>query len=147
PSIDALVAGGLEASVVGNHEFDRGFADLTDRVIDRYGDPRYALGANVYAKGTKTPVLDEFWVTEVDGVRVGFIGTVTPQTASMVSPDLIEEIDFGDQLEAANRVAARLSDGISGNGEADVIVLLTHEGASTSRCADIPGEGSTYAKL
>ncbi|NLF05478.1 MAG: hypothetical protein GX593_10835 [Actinomycetales bacterium] len=132
---------------MGNHEFDRGFADLTDRVIDRYGDPRYALGANVYAKGTKTPVLDEFWVTEVDGVRVGFIGTVTPQTASMVSPDLIEEIDFGDQLEAANRVAARLSDGISGNGEADVIVLLTHEGASTSRCADIPGEGSTYAKL
>ncbi len=147
PTIDALVAGGLQASVVGNHEFDRGWDDLENRVIDRYGDPRYALGANVYAKGTTTPVLDEFWVTEVDGVRVGFIGTVTQQTASMVAPDGIADIEFGDQLEAANRVAARLTDGITGNGEADVVVLLTHEGATSSRCADIPGEGSTYAEL
>jgi len=147
PTIDALVAGGLQASVVGNHEFDRGWDDLRNRVIDRYGDPRYALGANVYAKGTKTPVLDEFWVTEVDGVRVGFIGTVTQQTASMVSPDGIADIEFGDQLEAANRVAKKLTDGIKGNGEADVVVLLTHEGAAAASCSGILAESSTYSEL
>ena len=33
PTIDVLDALDLRASAVGNHEFDKGFADLTDRVI------------------------------------------------------------------------------------------------------------------
>ena len=50
PTIEALNAAGLDVSSVGNHEFDRGFADLTDRVM-----PLAAweyLGANVYDKAT-----------------------------------------------------------------------------------------------
>ena len=50
PTIEALNAAGLDVSSVGNHEFDQGFADLTDRVMPlalwEY------LGANVYEKGT-----------------------------------------------------------------------------------------------
>ena len=34
PTIDVLNAMDLDASAVGNHEFDKGFADLTSRVID-----------------------------------------------------------------------------------------------------------------
>ena len=49
---------------MGNHEFDRGWADLRDRVIARRR--RNAkwdyLGANVYAKGTTDPVLPEYTV-------------------------------------------------------------------------------------
>ena len=37
PTIDALAQAGLDVAAVGNHEFDAGFADLTDRVIPRYG--------------------------------------------------------------------------------------------------------------
>ena len=37
--------------------------------------------------------------------------------------------DFGDPVEAVNRVAAQLTDGDASNGEADVIVALYHEGA------------------
>ncbi len=147
PTISALLAAGLDASVVGNHEFDAGWNDLNGRVIPSYGDPRYALGANVYLKGTDTPALDEYWVGEVDGVRVGFIGTVTEQTASMVSPAGIADIEFGDQLEAANRVAAQLHDGDPANGEADVIVLLTHEGGVGTDCATIGTADSRYGDL
>src|SRR5690606_30449951 len=98
PTIDALVAAGLDLSAVGNHEFDQGFADLTDRVIPRFGGSEFALGANVTKKGTDTPALDEYVIHEVDGVRIAFIGTVTSQTAAMVSPSGIASIDFGDQL-------------------------------------------------
>jgi 5'-nucleotidase len=60
PTIDALNAAGLDVSSVGNHEFDQGFADLTDRVIPR-ALWEY-LGANVYDKTTGKPALPEYYV-------------------------------------------------------------------------------------
>ncbi|MDN3310826.1 5'-nucleotidase C-terminal domain-containing protein [Microbacterium oryzae] len=141
PTIDALVAAQLDLSAVGNHEFDQGFADLRDRVIPRYGSGDYALGANVYAAGTTDPALQEYAIREVDGVRVGFIGTITSDTETLVSPAGISELDFGDQLEAANRVAAEIAD------ETDVIVLLTHSGAAGEDCAALADEQSEYGDL
>ena len=127
PTIDVLNEIGLAASAVGNHEFDRGYADLAGRVTDRADFP--ILGANVVGE---SPELPEHAVVEVGGVRVGFIGVVTRQTSSLVSPSGIAGITFEDPVVAANRVAARLSDGDTGNGEADVLVLLAHEGAATA---------------
>ncbi|CUR55722.1 5'-Nucleotidase domain-containing protein [metagenome] len=141
PTIDLFNALGLDASAVGNHEFDKGWADLRDRVIgtdaDRNAQWDY-LGANVYAQGTQDPVLPEYATFEVEGVTVGVIGAVTEETASLVSPGGITEIDFGDPVEAVNRVAGKLSDGDPGNGEADVIVASFHAGATQ-------GVGSNYA--
>ena len=117
-------------SAVGNHEFDQGFADLTDRVMPlalwEY------LGANVYEKGTDEPALPEYYTETFDGVTVGFIGAVTDELPSLVSPAGIAELDVRDPTEAANRVADQLSDGDAANGEADVVVLLVHEGAATT---------------
>lgn len=143
PTIDALAAAGLAVSAVGNHEFDQGVDDLLHRVTPRFGGPQFSLGANVYAKGTSTPALQEFVVEDVGGVRVAFIGTVTSQTASMVRPSGIATIDFGDQLAAANRVATR----IDAENLADVTVLLTHEGSFSSDCAVIAAEQTAYGAL
>ncbi len=144
PTIDTLKALGLDVSAVGNHEFDRGFADLTDRVLPEYGGGEFGLGANVYKKGTKEPVLDEYAIKDVDGVRVAFIGTVTPDTATMVDPAGIADLEFGDQLEAANRVA----DEITAGDLADVIVLLTHSGAASSNdCAALEADQAGFGKL
>ena len=143
PTIDALVAAGLDASAVGNHEFDAGMADLTDRVVPRFGGSQYALGANVYDRATGEPALDEYSIQTVDGVRVAFIGTVTAETAAMVSAEGIADVTFGDELEAANRVATELT----AAGAADVIVLLTHNGQATSSCADLTDASTTYGAL
>lgn len=143
PTIDALTAAGLDVSTVGNHEFDQGFADLKDRVVDRFGGAEFALGANVYERGTQTPALQEFEIKVVDGVRVAFIGTVTEQTASMVSPAGISDIEFGDQVEAANRVANRLA----ADGLADAIVLLTHDGSADEACSAIATEETEFGDL
>lgn len=136
PTIDVLNALGLAASAVGNHEFDRGFADLRDRVDPAAQFPY--LGANVYTAGTKTPVLQEYALLQAAGLTVGVIGTVTQETPSLVSPGGIAGLDFGDPVEAVNRVAAQLSDGDPSNGEADVIIAEYHEGS-----ADGVAEGAT----
>ncbi len=127
PTIDVLNALGLRTSAVGNHEFDKGFDDLTGRV-DAAADFSY-LGANVYKKGTKDPALPEYAVFDVDGLKVGVIGAVTEETPSLVSPGGIATLDFGDPVEAVNRVAGELTDGDPSNGEADVLVAEYHEGA------------------
>ncbi|QZN84433.1 ExeM/NucH family extracellular endonuclease [Cellulomonas sp. C5510] len=130
PTIDVLNALDLAASAVGNHEFDRGYADLVDRVIAGGGNAQWPyLGANVYEKGTENPALDEYTVLDVDGVRVAVVGAVTQETPTLVSPGGIGTLDFGDPVEAVNRVTAQLSDGDEANGEADVIVAEYHEGA------------------
>ncbi len=129
PTIDALNAAGLDVSAVGNHEFDQGWEDLRDRVI-----PRAAweyLGANVYDRTTGEPALPEYFVQTFGGVSVGFIGAVTNELPSLVSPAGIADLEIRDVTTETNRVADNLRDGDAANGEADVVILLVHEGAAT----------------
>ncbi|GAA1600191.1 ExeM/NucH family extracellular endonuclease [Actinoplanes couchii] len=127
PTLAALNAGGLNVSAVGNHEFDKGLSDLLGRVSDKAGFPY--LAANVYKDGQR--VLPGYVVQTVGGINVGYIGVVTEQTGSLVSPDGIKGVEFRDPIAETNTLAAQLSDGDEANGEADVLVLLAHEGAAT----------------
>jgi 5'-nucleotidase len=141
PTIDVLNALGLDASAVGNHEFDQGFADLRDRVIGADGSRNATwdyLGANVYAKGTTDPVLPEYASFDIDGVDIAVVGAVTEETKTLVSPAGIADLTFGNPVTAVNRVAGELSDGDTANGEADVIIAAFHAGATQ-------GVGSNYA--
>ncbi|UEL29210.1 ExeM/NucH family extracellular endonuclease [Pseudarthrobacter sp. L1SW] len=128
PTIDVLNALELKASTVGNHEFDGGWADLRDRVISGGTNAKFPyLGANVYRKGTTEPVLPEFTILEMAGVKVAVIGTVTQEVPSLVTPAGIADLEFGDPVEAINRAAARIA---SGN-LADVIIVENHDGAGS----------------
>ncbi|NYF98003.1 bifunctional metallophosphatase/5'-nucleotidase [Janibacter cremeus] len=147
PTLEFLNALGMDASAVGNHEFDRGFADLTGRVSDT-ADFDY-LGANVYDKGTTSPALDEYSIQEVNGLDVAVIGAVTGQTSSLVSPAGITEVEFGDPVAAVNRVATQLTDGDDANGEADVVIAEYHEGATSgaSTLAEQLALGGAFANI
>ncbi|MCS5734763.1 ExeM/NucH family extracellular endonuclease [Herbiconiux daphne] len=155
PTIDVLNELELDASAVGNHEFDKGFSDLTDRIIGPDAAPNALwdyLGANVYAKGTTTPVLPEYATYEKAGLTVAVIGAVTQETPTLVSPAGVADLDFGDPVDAVNRVAAELTDGDESNGEADVIVATYHEGAPDSESATIDLEtelakSTVFAKI
>jgi 5'-nucleotidase len=133
PTLDALNLMGLDVSSVGNHEFDKGIADLTGRVDDRADFPY--LGANVYRGADRA--LPAYAVKTVGGVRVGVIGVVTEQTASLVNPDGISGITFHDPVDEAEAVAAELKDGDEANGEADVVVLVAHEGADPANIGSV----------
>src|SRR5690554_691066 len=147
PTIDALVEMGLDVSAVGNHEFDQGLADLVTRVLPRFSTTdggTYGLGANVYFKGTKVPRLQEFSIQQIDGVKVGFIGTVTTDPPNMVTPTGVAGLDFGDELEAIERVAGKLTDANEANGEADVIVVLSHSGFANGSCDALLADDSGF---
>ncbi|HSK33494.1 MAG TPA: 5'-nucleotidase C-terminal domain-containing protein, partial [Propionicimonas sp.] len=135
PTIDVLNALELRTSAVGNHEFDGGWADLRDRVIAGGSNATFPyLGANVYRKGTTEPVLPEYTVLDMNGVKVAVIGTVTQETPSLVTPAGIADLEFGDPVDAVNRVAAK----IKADNLADVIIVENHDGAGSG----VP-EGST----
>ncbi len=138
PTLDVLNAMGLDLSALGNHEFDQGRADVDDRVIPNSDFPY--LGANIYEKGTQTPAYQEYEVVEVDGVDIGFIGVLTESMPSLVSPDGIATLDFGDMTAAAVRVADQLQDGVAANGEADVVILVVHEGAPSTTLEAATGD-------
>ncbi|MEV4666489.1 ExeM/NucH family extracellular endonuclease [Microbacterium sp. LWO12-1.2] len=135
PTIDALNAAGLDVSAAGNHEFDQGWEDLRDRVQDR-ADWEY-ISSNVFLTETGEPALAPAWVKELDGVKVGFIGAVTEDLDSLVSPEGIADLEVRSIVDSVNAVADDLRDGDQSNGEADVIILLVHEGASSVELSSI----------
>ncbi len=149
PTIDVLNALELKASAVGNHEFDGGWADLRDRVIADGSNATFPyLGANVYRKGTTEPVLPEYTVLEMDGIKVAVIGTVTQEVPSLVTPAGIADLEFGDPVDAINRVAAKITAG----NLADVIVAENHDGAGAgspdgSTLEQEVAAGGPFAKL
>ncbi|KQQ68517.1 ExeM/NucH family extracellular endonuclease [Microbacterium sp. Leaf320] len=138
PTIDALNAAGLDVSAAGNHEFDQGWEDLRDRVQDR-ADWEY-ISSNVFVTETGEPALAPAWVKELDGVRVGFVGAVTEDLDSLVSPEGIADLEVRSIVDSVNAVADDLRDGDASNGEADVVILLVHEGASSSELSSITPE-------
>ncbi|WP_258027827.1 ExeM/NucH family extracellular endonuclease [Microbacterium testaceum] len=123
PTIDVLNALDLKASAAGNHEFDKGADDLTGRV-DTLADFPY-LAANVFKDGK--PLLQEYAIFEVDGVRVGVIGAITESTPTLVTPSGIQGIEFRDPVAEVNRVVAQIDD------QVDVIVAQYHEGSGTGQ--------------
>ena len=124
PTIDVLNALGLRVSTIGNHELDRGFADLTGRVSDR-ADFTY-LGANVVSKATGEPALPAYETFEVGGLDVAVVGAVTEETPSLVSPAGIADLEFTDPVEAVNRTVDELE---ASPTPPDVVVAAYHEGA------------------
>ncbi len=124
PTIDVLNALGLRVSTIGNHELDRGFADLAGRVSDR-ADFTY-LGANVVSKATGEPALPAYETFEVGGLDVAVVGAVTEETPSLVSPAGIADLEFTDPVEAVNRTVDELE---ASPTPPDVVVAAYHEGA------------------
>ncbi len=138
PTIAVLNTFGMTASAVGNHEFDEGYAEL--RRIQRGGchptdgcqfTPRFRganfpyLGANVYRKGR--PALLPFTVTVRDRVPIGFIGVTLEDLPSVVTPEAIKGLTFGDEVEAINRTSRQLTRlGVKAQ------VVLMHQGDNTS---------------
>lgn len=134
PTIDAFNAMGLDASSFGNHEFDQGRADVDDRILPEADWPY--LAANLYDTTTGEPAYQEYELREYDGVTVGFIGAVTEDLPTLVSPAGISTLDVKPVVPEVNRVADALTDGNAANGEADVLILLVHEGAASPDIAD-----------
>ena len=156
PAVMALNRMGLELAAVGNHEFDRGTAELrrmqeggcevhSNREPCRLDRP-FEGAMFTYLAGN---VLDEqgntlFPGTSIKtfgGVKLGFIGMTLKETGILVSPAGTAGYRFADEAETANALATRLrSEG------ADAVVVLIHQGANvdplnnTTGCPELSGD-------
>ena len=132
PTMETLNAMSLDASALGNHELDQGLTDLETRILPASNFP--ILAANVSGSA---PLSAEgggkgVFIKEVGGVRVGFVGVVTDELPTLVSPSALSTLTLSPAVASANARAAELKDGDPANGEADVVVVLSHEDAATT---------------
>ncbi len=149
PTIDALNEAGLEVSAVGNHEFDQGYDDLVNRVMapesatNPYGGAQWAyLGANVRHTADNSPALPETWTEDFNGTTVGFVGAVTDHLDELVSPGGIAGLTIEEPVVAANREADKLK-----AAGADIVVLLVHEGATTTALSSATDPASDFGEI
>jgi 5'-nucleotidase len=150
PTLSAMDLLGLDASSVGNHEFDQGRVELLRQQNGGCVSPRpdkackfdgpFAgarfryLAANVLDTASGAPLLPAYRIEERQGVKIAFIGAVLRGTDAMVLASGIAGLTFIDEADAVNAAVARArAEG------ATVFVLLIHEGGDTKEAFNQPG--------
>jgi 5'-nucleotidase len=151
PTIESLGLMGLEVTAVGNHEFDKGTAELLR--MQRGGcNPtegckgpqpfkgasfQYLAASTVEEKTGKT-LFPPYMVKKFQGIPVAFIGLTLKATPTIVVPTGVAGLRFRDEAETVNELVPELrKQGI------EAIVLLIHEGGIPSgdynECPGISG--------
>jgi 5'-nucleotidase len=109
---------GLNIATLGNHEFDFG----NEVLLKRLKESKFKwVVANVVDKNTGRPFanLPPYIVQEVEGVKIGFFGLLTPDTLTSSHPG--DNVTFQDPVMTAQKtVTAMRKAGV------DVIVAVTH---------------------
>jgi 2',3'-cyclic-nucleotide 2'-phosphodiesterase (5'-nucleotidase family) len=124
PAIDVENAWGLDATSLGNHEFDYGVARLQQHIA-RADFPFLASNVTETATGKIPDWLEPSKVFTVDGVRVGVIGVELEETPELVSAGATAGLSFGEEAAAIRAESERLRQlGVR------VQVVVIHQGAS-----------------
>lgn len=116
-----LNALGVEAQVLGNHEFDRGMENLGK--IMRISNAA-KLSANYDFTGTPLEgVFVPYIVKEYQGKKIGILG-INLKPDGMILPENSKGVKFNPIVESANKTAAILRD----KEGVDAVIALTHIG-------------------
>lgn len=162
PAVETLNKIGLEFNAVGNHEFDKGSAELKRlqrggcKIVDGAPDPNSCKGfgskepgtfdgakfkwlsANVIEQKTGRPLLRAYGIKEFDhDVRVAFIGMTLQATPTIVTPTGVAGLDFKDEADTVNALVPQLR-----KRGANAIVVLVHQGGfqnGAGNASDING--------
>jgi 5'-nucleotidase len=147
PTIEAMNRIGLDASAVGNHEFDEGATELlrmqrggchpVDGCQDGDGFRgarfRY-LAANVVDEDRGRTLLPPYEIERFGGTKVAFIGMTLEGTPAIVTPSGIQGLEFRDEADTVNALVPRLRR----HGVQAVVVLLHEGGLTTGGLDDCP---------
>ena len=127
---------GIELSAVGNHEFDWGI----DRITKWAEDGGFTfVCTNIYDIRTNEPVdwAEPFVIIEREGVKIGFIGLATPETAYKTLKANVVNYEFRDPVEVITEWVPKVKD-----AGADIIIALTHLGSFQDKEGNITGEAA-----
>lgn len=142
PVTDLLKEIGLVASAIGNHEYDWGANRIAQWAKDGGFD---FLAANIVKKSDNKPVdyAEPYKIVEQNGIKIGFIGIATPETAEKTLAANVKDIKFLDPVETL----AKYTEVVKKAG-ADVVVVIAHSSAiQDSKTKVITGEAADIAKV
>ncbi|MBD7912144.1 5'-nucleotidase C-terminal domain-containing protein [Clostridium cibarium] len=140
PVNEMLKAIGLEASAVGNHEFDWGRENLK-KWSEKGGFPFLAANMVYKDNGKTIESVEPYKIVGRNGVKIAFIGIATPETLTSTKAANVEGIEFLDPAETLKKYIPI----VKAEG-ADAVVALTHCGASqNSKTGEITGEAADIA--
>ena len=112
---------GCVAGNMGNHDVETGHP-VYDRWVKQCSHP--VLGANVVDTATGLPYLRPYCVVERDGVRIAFLGMITPSIPSWLAEPLWKGLRFEDMEESCRKWVQF----IRKTEKPDVLVGLFHAG-------------------
>jgi 5'-nucleotidase len=149
PTIKAMNAMGFDVSVFGNHEHDRDLAHLRQMV--RFSDFEWVISNYNTLRGldTGTKRAKSYTIIEREGVKVGFIGINTKDTAEQITPGNLDFTWAGKKYtinisDSETRINRSIRD-VKAAG-ADMVVALIHEGWNTNTGGKALGPLIDYAK-
>ncbi|NIX77270.1 bifunctional metallophosphatase/5'-nucleotidase [Microvirga terricola] len=148
PTVESLSLMGLEASAVGNHEFDEGKVELLRmqnggcHQKDGCAGPRPFTGAkykylaaSTIDTATNKPLLPPYYIKEFEGIPVAFIGLTLKDTPGIVMPSGVEGLKFQDEAETVNALIPE----IRARGVGTIVVLIHEGGFPTGDYNECPG--------
>ncbi|KAF5071618.1 Mannosylglucosyl-3-phosphoglycerate phosphatase [anaerobic digester metagenome] len=143
---DAFQLMDLQASAIGNHEYDWG----KDMMYDWSEEGGYPfLASNIVYKDSGEPVdyADPYMIKKVrltsgKVVEIGIIGIATPETATKTAAANVADIEFTDPVKATKHWVKYLRE----VKKVDAVVALTHLGGyQDSSTGEVTGELKDYA--
>ena len=148
PTIESMSLMDLEISSVGNHEFDKGKAELKRmqsggcHPVDGCKGPHPFLGAkfsylaaSTFDTTTGRTLFPPYIIKTFDGIPVAFIGLTLKGTPDIVSPPGVAGLKFGDEAETVNALIPELK----ARGVEAIVVLIHEGGVPTGDYNDCPG--------
>jgi len=130
--IDAWNAVGIDYAVLGNHEFDL----KSDVLLERIKESKFVwLGANVFDTRNNKIFADTppFVIREFDGVKIGIIGFLLPETKQTSSMEAFLEVQ--NFCDAAKKLVPQMR-----KEGAHAVIGLTHlfmtQDKELAKCAD-----------
>lgn len=121
PMMLTMSAIGVDAMAVGNHEYNFGLKVL-EKARSEAAFPW--LSANTYNTATGQPHFAPYIVKEIQGVRVGILGLITPGVPSWDDPKNYAGLEFREPLAEAKKWVPRLRT----EERVDLVVIAMHMG-------------------
>jgi len=139
-AIEMMNAVGYDIATLGNHEFDFGY----DKLMENLKDANFpVISANVYKDGKL--ILPATAILERGGLKIGFFGMETPETATKVNPSLISGISFSP-FEQLYEAAQSAVDSLKAEG-VDLIIGLWHLGIDDESASNGYRSSDVYEKV
>ena len=131
--IDIMNKAGYDAAAIGNHEFDYGMDELSERISDFNGDILSCNFSYIGSKENKFENIKPYTIKTFGKYKVGYVGVTTPETLVSSNPITFKEdgkVVYSFKSNTKTEFYNCIQNNIDAckNDGADYVILLSHTG-------------------